>query len=48
MNKYDKWWNSLTPQMQEYLKRQPVWYDRDMWKAGLIGFVVGILLGLLF
>jgi len=48
VNKYQAWWDSLSPQMKEYLKRQPVWHDRDMWKAGLIGFAFGIVIGLLF
>ena len=47
-NKYQVWWDSLSPQLQEYLKRQPVWHDSDMWKAGIVGFVFGILFGLLF
>ncbi len=47
-SKYQAWWDSLSPQTQEYLKRQPVWHDIDMWRAGIIGFVLGILFGLLF
>ena len=49
MNKYQQWWNSLSPQMQEYLKRQPIWHDRDLYKAmavgAVLGFAVGFLLG---
>lgn len=49
MNKYQRWWDNLNPQMQEYLKRQPIWHDRDLYKAmaigAVLGFVVGFLLG---
>lgn len=46
MNKYQAWWDSLSPQMQEYLKRQPVWHDRDLYKAFAFGIFFGILIGL--
>lgn len=49
MSKYQEWWDNLTPQMKEYLKSQPVWYDKDIYKAVgvgiLIGFIVGFLVG---
>lgn len=49
MNKWDAWWDSLSPQMQEYLKKQPIWHDKDLYKAmaiaGVIGFVVGVIVG---
>ncbi len=48
MNKYQEWWDSLSPQMQDYLKAQPVWHDRDLFKAVLYGAVIGFLIGLLF
>ena len=48
MSKWEIWWESLPEHTKEYLKRQPVWHDSDMWKAGIIGFVIGILFGLLF
>ena len=47
-NKWEEWWDSLSPQMQAYLKAQPVWHDSDMWKAGLTGLFFGILIGLMF
>jgi len=35
--------------MQEYLKRQPIWHDRDMFKSLMfgvgIGFVIGVVVG---
>ncbi len=45
-SKYQAWWDSLSPQMQEYLKKQPVWHDKDLYKAFAIGIVVGVVVGL--
>jgi len=47
MNKYQRWWDSLSPQMREYLKNQPIWYDRDLYKAMAVGAVMGFLVGVL-
>jgi hypothetical protein len=46
MSKYQAWWDSLSPQMQEYLKKQPVWHDNDMYKAFAYGIFIGVLVGL--
>jgi hypothetical protein len=48
MNKWDAWWDSLTPSTQEYLKAQPLWHDIDLAKALGVGLVVGFLIGLMF
>jgi ElaB/YqjD/DUF883 family membrane-anchored ribosome-binding protein len=48
MNKWDVWWDSLSPSTQEYLKAQPLWHDVDMFKAAVVGAVVGFLIGLLY
>jgi hypothetical protein len=49
MSKYKVWWDSLHPNMKEYLKKQPIWYDRDLYKvavvAGIVGFVIGFVVG---
>jgi hypothetical protein len=49
MQSHQDWWNKLHPNMQNYLKKQPLWHDSDMWRAGLvgaaIGFVVGVVVG---
>lgn len=47
MSKYDAWWDSLSPQMREYLKKQPVWHDKDMYKSLVIGAVIGFAIGFL-
>ncbi len=47
MSKWDLWWDSLSPQMKEYLKKQPVWHDRDLYKTAAISAAIGFLVGLL-
>lgn len=47
MNKYQAWWDSLSPQMQQYLKKQPIWHDRDLYKSFIIGLFAGIIIGLI-
>ena len=47
MGKYQAWWDSLSPQMQQYLKNQPVWHDRDLFKAALVGACIGFIIGLM-
>jgi hypothetical protein len=32
----------------EQLSNAPLWHDRDMWEAGLVGLFVGIIVGILF
>lgn len=43
----DKWYDSLPVHTKEWLKKQPVWYDIDMFNAFAIGTVVGLLIGLI-
>ena len=45
MNKYQAWWDSLSPHTQEYLNSQPLWHDRDLYKAIAIGAIIGFVLG---
>jgi hypothetical protein len=45
MNKYQAWWDSLSPHTQEYLNSQPLWHDRDLYKALAIGIAIGFVLG---
>ena len=47
MSKYQVWWDSLSPQMQHYLKSQPLWHDRDLYKSLAIGVIVGFVIGLI-
>jgi hypothetical protein len=47
-NKWEQWWDSLPQHTKDYIKKQPVWHDRDMVKAGLLGLSIGVILGLAF
>lgn len=47
-NKWEIWWDSLSPTTKAYIESQPIWHDRDLFKAVAYGFVVGVLLGLCF
>jgi len=35
----------LPEHTKQYLKTQPIWHDSDMWKAGIFGLVIGIIIG---
>ena len=48
MNKWDAWWDSLSPTTKAYIESQPIWHDRDLFKAAAFGVFVGFLIGLLF
>lgn len=47
MNKYDTWYNNLPDHTKEWLKKQPIWHDKDLYKALAIGAVVGFVVGLI-
>ena len=47
-NKWENWYDSLPAHTKEYLKKQAVWNDRDMWKAGIIGAFFGFIVGIIF
>jgi hypothetical protein len=38
---HDRWVESM-------MYNRPLWYDSDMWKAGIVGVFVGALLTVLF
>ncbi len=44
-NKWDAWWDSLPKHTKAYLKTQPVWHDRDMFKSLAVGILLGIIIG---
>jgi hypothetical protein len=48
MNKYHDWYARLPESTKLYLKSQPIWHDQDMWKAGIVSFAFGLIVGLLF
>jgi hypothetical protein len=45
MNKYDIWWNSLPQHTKDYIKKQPIWHDRDIFKALALGMAMGLVIG---
>lgn len=45
MSKYQDWWDSLDPQTQKYLEKQPLWHDSDLIKAGIVAGIIGFFLG---
>ena len=45
MSKFQTWYDSLPDHTKQYLKSQPIWHDRDMWKAAFLGFAVGLIIG---
>jgi hypothetical protein len=45
--KLQQWWNSLPENHKTYLKNQPLWHDRDMYKAVAVGIVIGVIIGLI-
>lgn len=47
-SKWDDWYDSLPSHTKEYLKNQPLWHDRDMFKAFAWGLFFGVLVGLCF
>jgi hypothetical protein len=46
MSKFQTWYDSLPEHTKTYLKNQPIWHDSDMWRAGIFGLVIGVLIGL--
>lgn len=41
-NKWQVWYDSLTPSTKEYLKQQAIWRDSDLLKSFVVGLLVGI------
>lgn len=47
MSKLQQWYDSLPKHTKEYLNRQPLWHDRDLYKSLAIGAVIGFIIGFL-
>jgi hypothetical protein len=45
MSKFTDWYNSQPTHTKAYLNKQPIWHDRDMIKAFLLGNLIGIVFG---
>jgi F0F1-type ATP synthase assembly protein I len=46
MDRWSEWYDSLPQHTKELLKKQPLWHDRDLIKAAVVGAVIGFILGL--
>lgn len=47
MNKWDAWYDSLPSHTKEWLKNQPIYREKDIYKFIAIGTVIGFIVGLL-
>lgn len=45
MNKWTAWYDSLPTHTQQYLDKQAVWHDSDIFKFAIIAFVLGVIVG---
>jgi hypothetical protein len=45
LNKWSEWYDGLPEHTKKYLESQPIWHDRDMWRAGIVGSIIGFLVG---
>lgn len=48
MSKYQQWYDSLSENTKIYLKNQPTWHDKDLYKAFACGVLLGALFGIAF
>ena len=46
MNKFDGWYDSLSPNTKDYLKNQAIWHDKDLFKFSFIAFMLGLVIGI--
>jgi ElaB/YqjD/DUF883 family membrane-anchored ribosome-binding protein len=47
VSKLSEWYDSLPEHTKQYLNRQPIWHDSDLYKSLAIGAVVGFIVGFL-
>ncbi len=45
MSKWQAWYDSLPEHTKEYLKKQPVWHDKDVALFVSIALVIGWIIG---
>ena len=44
-SKWSQWYDAQPEHVKQWMKTQPIWYDRDLFKACAFGVFVGILIG---
>jgi hypothetical protein len=42
------WWDRLDPKTKDYLKSQPLWHNKDLYKAVAVGVCIGFIVGIIF
>ena len=47
VTKWDTWYQNQNSTTKQWLDKQPIWHDRDMWMALGVGIIVGIVIGLI-
>lgn len=48
-SKWELWYDAQPEHIQRWIDQpKPLWYDSDMWKAGMLGIFVGFLIGICF
>lgn len=46
-NKWDHWYDNLPEHTKTYLKNQPLWHDKDLYKAIAMGILIGFFIGVI-
>jgi hypothetical protein len=41
----EDWWDKLDPKTKDYLKSQPMWHNKDLYKAMAVGVCIGFIVG---
>jgi|APIni6443716594_1056825.scaffolds.fasta_scaffold4171054_2 hypothetical protein len=45
---HQEWLEKQPKHTQEWLSNQAIWHDTDLYKAMLVGMILGFLIGLIF
>lgn len=45
MSKLSDWYDSQPEHIKKYLEKQPIWHDRDLYKAVAFGIIIGFIVG---
>jgi hypothetical protein len=44
----EDWWDRLDPKTKDFLKSQPIWHNKDLYKAMAVGVCIGFIVGIIF
>ena len=46
-SKWESWYDAQPQHIKDWMDQDhAIWHDRDMWRAGLFGALIGFLIGL--